>query len=215
MSLANAVAVSPAARNLVLLGDPQQLDQPLQGTHPPGAEASALGHVLAGDVDDAAGTRPLPGADAAAPPGPVPLHLRGLLRGPAGARRRGSARQDLAGPAPPSTAPGVRFVPVAHEGNSNESPEEADAGRRAGARAGRGGATWTDEHGRSSRCRLGRRAGRRPVQRPGRRDRAGCCRRPASAPSTSSRARRRRSPSTRWRPRAPRRRRAAWSSSTA
>ena len=49
LSLANAVAVSPAARNLVLLGDPQQLDQPLQGTHPPGAEASALGHVLGKD----------------------------------------------------------------------------------------------------------------------------------------------------------------------
>src|SRR5664280_2469454 len=49
LSLANAVAVSPAARNLVLLGDPQQLDQPLQGAHPPGAEASALGHVLGKD----------------------------------------------------------------------------------------------------------------------------------------------------------------------
>ena len=33
-SLANAVAVSPAAASLVLLGDPQQLDQPTQGTHP-------------------------------------------------------------------------------------------------------------------------------------------------------------------------------------
>ncbi len=48
MSLANTVAVSPAARSLVLLGDPQQLDQPLKGSHPPGAERSALGHLLAG-----------------------------------------------------------------------------------------------------------------------------------------------------------------------
>ena len=38
MSLANVVAASGAARNLVLLGDPQQLDQPLQGVHPPGAD---------------------------------------------------------------------------------------------------------------------------------------------------------------------------------
>ena len=30
----------------MLLGDPQQLDQPLKGIHPPGAEASALGHLL-------------------------------------------------------------------------------------------------------------------------------------------------------------------------
>ena len=47
-SLANTVAVSPAGRSLVLLGDPQQLDQPLKGSHPPGAERSALAHLLAG-----------------------------------------------------------------------------------------------------------------------------------------------------------------------
>jgi uncharacterized protein len=46
ISLANAVAVSSAAENLVLLGDPQQLDQPMQGSHPPGADRSALAHVL-------------------------------------------------------------------------------------------------------------------------------------------------------------------------
>jgi len=45
-TLANAVSVSPAADSLVLLGDPQQLDQPTQGTHPPGAERSALAHLL-------------------------------------------------------------------------------------------------------------------------------------------------------------------------
>ena len=46
MSLANVLAVAGAARNLVLLGDPQQLAQPSQATHPPGAGASALGHIL-------------------------------------------------------------------------------------------------------------------------------------------------------------------------
>ncbi|HUY51929.1 MAG TPA: hypothetical protein VMV92_40550 [Streptosporangiaceae bacterium] len=46
MSLANVLAVAGAARNLVLLGDPQQLAQPSQATHPPGAGASALEHVL-------------------------------------------------------------------------------------------------------------------------------------------------------------------------
>jgi predicted RecB family nuclease len=49
-SLANCVAIAGATESLVLLGDPQQLDQPLQGTHPPGAAASALGHVL-GDFE--------------------------------------------------------------------------------------------------------------------------------------------------------------------
>ncbi len=45
-SLANALAVSAAASSVVLLGDPQQLDQPIKGSHPPGAEGSALGHLL-------------------------------------------------------------------------------------------------------------------------------------------------------------------------
>ena len=48
MSLSNVLAVSSGARNLVLLGDPQQLEQPQQGSHPEGTEVSALEHVLAG-----------------------------------------------------------------------------------------------------------------------------------------------------------------------
>ena len=46
ISLANVLAMSGAAGSLVLLGDPQQLDQPLRGSHPPGADRSALAHVL-------------------------------------------------------------------------------------------------------------------------------------------------------------------------
>jgi superfamily I DNA and/or RNA helicase len=48
LSLTNAVAVGTAARNLVLVGDPLQLAQPSKGTHPDGAGASALAHVLGG-----------------------------------------------------------------------------------------------------------------------------------------------------------------------
>ncbi len=50
VSLANVVAMSRSARNVVLLGDPQQLDQPTQGVHPDGAGRSALGHFL-GDAE--------------------------------------------------------------------------------------------------------------------------------------------------------------------
>ena len=48
MSLANVLAVSQSARTVVLIGDPQQLDQPTQGSHPDGTDASALDHILAG-----------------------------------------------------------------------------------------------------------------------------------------------------------------------
>ena len=49
-SLANALAVSAVAKSIVLLGDPQQLDQPLKGSHPVGAERSALAHLLGRDT---------------------------------------------------------------------------------------------------------------------------------------------------------------------
>ena len=38
--------VSPAAASVVLLGDPQQLDQPQKASHPDGTDISALAHVL-------------------------------------------------------------------------------------------------------------------------------------------------------------------------
>src|SRR5262249_10980446 len=49
MSLAHALAAARAARNVVLLGDPQQLEQPTKGAHPDGADVAALVHVLGKD----------------------------------------------------------------------------------------------------------------------------------------------------------------------
>jgi superfamily I DNA and/or RNA helicase len=48
MSLANVIAVSQAANNIVLLGDPQQLEQPIQGSHPECTNVSSLHHILDG-----------------------------------------------------------------------------------------------------------------------------------------------------------------------
>ncbi len=47
-SLANTLAVSQAARNLLLLGDPQQLPQVTQGSHPQPVDESALGWLSNG-----------------------------------------------------------------------------------------------------------------------------------------------------------------------
>ncbi|MCH7789895.1 MAG: TM0106 family RecB-like putative nuclease, partial [Acidobacteria bacterium] len=49
-SLANAVAASPCADSLVLIGDPAQLDQPIQAVHPPGVAVSVLGHFQGDDA---------------------------------------------------------------------------------------------------------------------------------------------------------------------
>ena len=48
MALADVMAVSQAAKSIVLIGDPQQLERPLKGSHPDGAEKSALEHLLNG-----------------------------------------------------------------------------------------------------------------------------------------------------------------------
>src|SRR5690606_14957615 len=47
-SLASTVAVSMAARRLLLLGDPQQPPQVSQGTHPAPVDTSALGWLMRG-----------------------------------------------------------------------------------------------------------------------------------------------------------------------
>jgi uncharacterized protein len=46
LSLIDTLALSHAGKNLVLMGDPQQLKQPQKGSHPEGTEVSALEHVL-------------------------------------------------------------------------------------------------------------------------------------------------------------------------
>jgi predicted RecB family nuclease len=56
VSLADAIAVAQGTRSMVLLGDPQQLAHVSQGTHPLGAGASVLGHLL-GDADTVSSDR--------------------------------------------------------------------------------------------------------------------------------------------------------------
>jgi superfamily I DNA and/or RNA helicase len=47
-ALIETVVVSHAAKNIVLLGDHQQLKQPIKGVHPEGTDVSALEHLLEG-----------------------------------------------------------------------------------------------------------------------------------------------------------------------
>ena len=50
MSLADTLAAGTSARNLVLLGDPMQLPQVTQATHPDGTGVSVLDHLLNGET---------------------------------------------------------------------------------------------------------------------------------------------------------------------
>ena len=145
MSLADALAASLSASSLVLLGDPQQLDQPLQGTHPPGAERSVLAHVLDGN-------RVMPDQ--------LGLFLDGSWRLPPDISaytsevfyegrlhsQPGRELLELAG-TPPLSGIGIRFLPVPHRGQSNESPEEATRVAELVRSLLESGPTYTDEAG--------------------------------------------------------------------
>ena len=48
VALANLIAISGAAKNIILMGDQMQLEQPIQGSHPGNAGASALEFMLKG-----------------------------------------------------------------------------------------------------------------------------------------------------------------------
>ena len=125
MSLANTLAVAGAARNLILLGDPQQLSQVKKGAHPEGAGASSLEYVLAGDpvIDPTRGVflaetwRLHPDVNAFT----SAAFYKGELRSAPSA-----ARQSLDAPGQ-MTGTGVRWVPVVHANNHNSSEEEAAA----------------------------------------------------------------------------------------
>jgi predicted RecB family nuclease len=139
-SLANTIAVAPSARNLMLLGDPQQLPQVSQGTHPEPVNESALGWLVEGHPvlpPDRGYFLDLSYRMHPAVCGPVSrLSYDGQLH----SREDVSAGRRLEG-----VAPGVRVLSVDHDGNSTDSPEEADA--IIGAIGALLDAPWTDEAG--------------------------------------------------------------------
>ena len=123
MSLANVLAVSQAARALILLGDPQQLEQPTQGAHPDGTDVSALDHLLAGrqTIDTEEGLflsttfRLHPDICTFN----SELFYEGKLKSIAGCEKQ----VIVAGGS--ISGSGLRYFPVAHEGNTSSSIEEA------------------------------------------------------------------------------------------
>ena len=152
VSLADALAMGTAARNLVLVGDPLQLDQVLQGTHPGGSDASVLKHLL--------------GDDATVPPDRGLFLERTFRLHPDVCRYISEefyeGRLEPAPEAAARTTPlgtGLRYLAVEHEGNRQ------DVGRGGRGRARRGRA--------AARRGRDRRGGRRALQRAGERAQGG------------------------------------------
>lgn len=145
MSLANVLAASQGAASVVLLGDPQQLEQPQQGTHPEGTDVSALEHILQGHktISDDRGIF-LPETWRLAPSiceFTSEMFYEGKLRS-----RAGLERQVLVGTAPFEGA-GLWVAAVTHVGNQNSSSEEVDLIDKIVTGLLRPEAQWVDCHG--------------------------------------------------------------------
>ena len=145
MTLANVLASARAARNLVLLGDPQQLDQPVRGTHPEGIDVSALGYLLSG--------RPTIGDEEGIfLPETFRLHpeicsftseafYEGRLD-----PRAGLEQQKIVSDGALSGS-GLRYLPVDHSGNRTSSDEEATVVAKLVRDLVTAGSSWVDQDG--------------------------------------------------------------------
>ena len=145
MSLANVLAVSHAGPNLVLVGDPQQLDQPTQGVHPEGTDGSALGHLL-GDRQTISEDQGLFLEETWRLHPDVCAFTSEVFYEDKLVVRPGLNRQHIVSSGP-LTGTGLRFVPVSHRGNQSSAAEEVDAVASLVHKLTDGASRWIDRYG--------------------------------------------------------------------
>ena len=123
-SLADATAVSHSANSMVILGDPQQLENVTQGVHPPEIEVSVLGYLLGTDkvVDRSRGLF----LDRTFRMNPT---ITEFISETFYENKLGSAesleRQTITGKTS-INGNGIRLIMCPHEGNQSKSVEEVD-----------------------------------------------------------------------------------------
>ncbi|MBA8815300.1 uncharacterized protein FHX48_000352 [Microbacterium halimionae] len=119
-SLASTIAVSVSAARLLLLGDPQQLPQVSQGTHPQPVDTSALGWVMAGEAVIAPDRGYFLARTWRMHPEVSAVVSRLSYAGKLAAHPL-TAERSLEG-----IAPGLHPIAVSHTANATQSPQEAD-----------------------------------------------------------------------------------------
>ena len=152
MSLASVLAMSPSTRNIVLLGDPRQLEQPQKGSHPEGTDVSALQHVIGdGNV--------MPVEQGLFLEQTWRLHpvicdftSRQFYDGRL-TSHPGLETQVVTGPTTYAGA-GLWLEQVDQDGNQSTSPEEVERVARIVGELTREGVTWTDGEGQTQPLRL-------------------------------------------------------------
>ena len=152
ISLANVLAVSQAANNIVLLGDPRQLEQPLQGSHPEGTNVSALTHIL-GEHATIPADRGLFLEETWRLHPKICAFTSELFYESRLRSRPGLELQEIRSKRRISGS-GLRFLPVVHEGNQSSCPEEADAIRDLVGEILNSKATWIDRESNETAIEL-------------------------------------------------------------
>ena len=156
ISLADVLAISQAAKSVVLIGDPQQLARPGDAPHPPGAEVSGLEHILMDPelgklktmpehlglfIDETKRLHPKICEFTSTAFYEGRLHSRAFTRS-----RVIEGHSWLKGA-------GLWFVPVRHKGNRNSSTEEVDMIARIVEELLKPNVKWFDRAGRGQRLK--------------------------------------------------------------
>lgn len=144
MSLAHVLATSRSAKNLILIGDPNQLEQPQQAAHPDGSDISALEHLLDGHLT-------IPSDRGLFLPESWRLHptITDFISGTFYERRlfskKGLEYQIIDG-YPEMGQKQLIFLPITHEANQSSSIEEAELITRLVSDILENRVRWQDEH---------------------------------------------------------------------
>jgi uncharacterized protein len=125
LALIDTLAISHAAKNIVLLGDPQQLQQPQQGVHPDGCEVSALEHILQEHQTITSDQGVFLKETWRMHPDICSFDSEMFYENKLNARR-GLSNQVILGNSK-FTGAGLRYVSISHQGNTSSSMEEVDA----------------------------------------------------------------------------------------
>jgi uncharacterized protein len=129
VSLANLVAMAPAASNIVLLGDQMQLGQPIQGSHPGESGLSALDYLLQGQPTVPADFGIFLSRTWRLHPALCHFISGAVYEDQLGSEPHTAERVIVAGAQPPAwmtRTAGLVYIPVEHEGNVYESAEEEE-----------------------------------------------------------------------------------------
>lgn len=124
VAIADALIISRVARNVILLGDPLQLAQVSQGSHPVGADLSILEHLLGADTTLPKKRGIFLNVSHRMHPGIGDFISDGVYEG---RLKSAPLMVNNCVASPGLSGSGLVYVPVPHEANSRWSREEVDA----------------------------------------------------------------------------------------